>query len=73
MKFKILAAGLLFGFVFSSCHDEMTYKENTAYEKDYIEAHYKNVVGLISDVYLMLDYDHGQEYGGAMLASATGE
>ncbi len=72
MKFKIVVTTILCGFSFLSCNDEMNYNEHSNYDKEYIENHYSNVVGLISDIYAKVDYDFGN-YSGAMLASATDE
>lgn len=72
MKFKIVLTGLVCSIMFSSCNDEMEYKEHTNYDKDYIELNFNNISGLISDIYAKLDYDFGN-FGGAMLASATDE
>lgn len=73
MKLKIVLTGLIFALTFSSCNDEMKYKEHTNYGKDYMELNFNNVSGLVADIYAKLDYDHGGDYGGAMLASATDE
>ena len=73
MKFKILFTGLACVLALSSCNDEMNYREHTNYGKDYMKLNFNNVSGLVADIYAKLDYDHGGDYGGAMLASATDE
>ena len=57
---------------FSSCSDEMNYKEYNVYEEDYIKATFGRVGGLMTRIYNDLDYDFGN-YSGAMLSSATDE
>lgn len=56
-----------------SCSDEMNYNEYNIYEKDEIEGDFEYVGGIVSTIYRYLDYDYGQNCGGAMLASATDE
>ena len=57
----------------ASCSSEMNYNETNTYEKKDIETEYDYVGGLVSTIYRTLDYDYGQNYSGAMLASATDE
>lgn len=59
-------------FLFASCSEQMEYRENQNYQKDYIQLNFSNVGGLISNIYAQLDYDFGN-YDGAMLASASDE
>lgn len=59
-------------FLFTSCNEQMEYRENQNYQKDYIQLNFSNVGGLISNIYAQLDYDFGN-YDGAMLASASDE
>lgn len=72
MKLIKACIGLAFLFTLSSCKDDMEYKENTNYGKDYMVLNFANVSGLIADIYELLDYDFGN-FGGAMLASASDE
>lgn len=51
----------------------MDYHEYSNYGKDYMETSYGKVIGLVTNIYGMLDYDFGQVYGGGMLASASDE
>ncbi len=57
----------------ASCSGEMDYSETNTFEKKDIEAEFDYVNGIISTVYRTIDYDYGQNYDGAMLASATDE
>ncbi len=57
----------------ASCSDEMDYSETNTFEKKDIEVEFDYVDGIISTVYRTIDYDYGQNYDGAMLASATDE
>ncbi len=57
----------------ASCSGEMDYSETNTFEKKDIEAEFDYVDGIISTVYRTIDYDYGQNYDGAMLASATDE
>ena len=59
--------------VFASCSDQMDYSETNTYEKKDIVTEYDYVGGLVATIYRTLDYDYGQNYSGAMLASATDE
>ena len=51
----------------------LDYHEYANYGKDYIDESYENVIGMITNVYSILDYDFGQTYKGGMLASACDE
>ena len=75
MKLRLLSIlfGITFGIVITSCSDNMNYHEYSLYQKDYIDATYDNVTGLVTNIYTMLDYDFGQNYSGGMLASACDE
>lgn len=73
---SILVAGVLcccMASMFSSCSEQMNYEEYTVYTKKDIEGDFEYVGGLMSTIYRQLDYDYGQDYNGAMLASATDE
>lgn len=59
--------------VLASCADNMNYHEYANYGKDYIDDSYEHVIGLVTNIYSMLDYDFGQVYSGGMLASACDE
>ena len=72
MKLIKTVLGLAILSAFSSCQDDMEYKENTNYGKDYMVLNFANVSGLIADIYELLDYDYGN-FDGAMLASASDE
>ena len=40
----------------------LDYHEYANYGKDYIDESYENVIGMITNVYSILDYDFGQTY-----------
>lgn len=72
MKTKYFAYALL-AVALSSCSDNMDYNETNIKDRDYIAQAFGKVGGFMTDIYNHLDYDFGQGYGGAMLASATDE
>ncbi|MDE5813147.1 MAG: RagB/SusD family nutrient uptake outer membrane protein [Muribaculaceae bacterium] len=51
----------------------MNHKEFKIDGEDYIQRDFDKVGKITTHIYRDLDYDHGQTYGGAMLASATDE
>ena len=57
----------------ASCSGDMDYSETNTFEKKDIEAEFDYVGGLMATIYRTIDYDYGQNYSGAMLASATDE
>lgn len=63
----ILSLGL------TACSDQMDHKEFKIDGEDYIQRDFDKVGKITTHIYRDLDYDHGQTYGGAMLASATDE
>ncbi len=73
MKIKTIIFGVSCLAVVSSCENNLDYHEYSNYGKDYIETSYENVIGYVTDIYSMLDYDFGQDYAGGMLASACDE
>lgn len=73
MKAKYIFSGLLALTLVSSCSDNMDYNETNIKDRDYIIQTFGQVGGLMTEIYNHLDYDYGQSYGGAMLASATDE
>ena len=73
MKTNKILVGLLSLLALSSCSDKMDYNENVVKGKDYIAQTFEKVGGLMTHIYLDADYDYGQDYSGAMLASATDE
>lgn len=66
-----MAAMLAAAAVLASCN--MDYNEYNVYDKDYIAEDFLNVGGFITKLYNTVDFDYGNMYGGAMLASATDE
>lgn len=73
MKAKYIFSGLLALTLVSSCSDKMDYNETNIKDRNYIIQTFGQVGGLMTEIYNHLDYDYGQSYGGAMLASATDE
>ena len=74
MKLKHIISGVaLLTLGLSACSDQMDYKEYKIDGEDYIKRDFDKVGKITTHVYRALDYDHGQNYGGAMLASATDE
>lgn len=63
----------LFVMLFSSCGDQMDYKEYNVYDKDYIKQNFIRMGGFMTNLYNMVDYDFGNFSSGAMLASASDE
>lgn len=66
-----MAAMLAAAAALASCN--MDYNEYNVYDKDYIAEDFLNVGGFITKLYNTVDFDYGNMYGGAMLASATDE
>lgn len=73
MKLNKILYGALLLLSVSSCSDKMDYKETSVYDWDYVVKNFSYVGGLMTNIYNHADYDFGQNYGGAMLASATDE
>ena len=73
MKLKTIISGIALTIGLTSCNNIMNYHEYSLYQKDYIDATYDNVCGLVTNIYTKLDYDFGQNYSGGMLASACDE
>lgn len=72
MKFKtIIIGGIACMSALTAC--DMDYHEYSNYGKDYMDETYDNVIGMVTNIYSMLDYDFGQVYSGGMLASACDE
>jgi hypothetical protein len=71
MKLKNIVGGMACVAALTACSGD--YHEFSNYNKEYVSETYENVIGLITNVYTMLDYDFGQNYSGGMLASACDE
>lgn len=75
---KKLAVGVLSfllplsSFLFSSCSEQMDYKEFSIYDTAYMQKKFERAGGFLSTIYADLDSDFGN-YSGATLASATDE
>ena len=78
INYKKVAVGVisflfpLSSFLFSSCSEQMDYKEYSIYDAAYIQKKFERAGGLLSTIYADLDSDFGN-YDGATLASATDE
>lgn len=57
----------------AACSDQMDHKEYKIDGEDWVQRDFDKVGKITTHIYRNLDYDHGQTYGGAMLASATDE
>ena len=57
----------------ASCSDQMNYRETNVYDWDYVVKNFGYVGGFMTEIYNHADYDYGQNYAGAMLASASDE
>lgn len=71
MRLKNILSGVACTLVLSSCNWD--YHEYSNYGKEYVQETYDNVIGMVTNIYAMLDYDFGQTYSGGMLASACDE
>lgn len=74
MKLKYIIPGMaLVALGLASCSDQMDHKEYKIDGEDWVQRDFDKVGKITTHIYRNLDYDHGQTYGGAMLASATDE
>lgn len=74
MKIKnILLSLLCCPLLLGACSDEMDYNEFVSYNKEQIFSSFSRTMGFVTNVYGHLDYDFGNYFGGAMLASACDE
>lgn len=73
MKLKHIILGLTCLASFSSCSDEMNYKEFTNNDKEYVFSTFDRAMSFVTDIYGRLDYDLGNLYNGGMLAAACDE
>lgn len=71
MRIRRIATGLVCTAALAACN--MDYHEYTNYDKGYLAENYDEVIGFLTNIYVQLDYDFGQTYGGGMLASACDE
>ena len=72
MKLKKIFLSALAVLAFSSCSEQMDYKEFSIYDKAYMQKKFERAGGFLSTIYADLDSDFGN-YSGATLASATDE
>lgn len=73
MKLNKYIYGGLMLLGLGSCSEQMDYNETNVYDWDYVVKNFNNVGGFMTEIYNHADYDYGQNYGGAMLASASDE
>ena len=72
MKLKNIFLSVLAVLAFSSCNEQMDYKEFSIYDTAYMQKKFERAGGFLSTIYADLDSDFGN-YSGATLASATDE
>lgn len=72
MKLKNIFLSALAVLAFSSCNEQMDYKEFSIYDTAYMQKKFERAGGFLSTIYADLDSDFGN-YSGATLASATDE
>lgn len=72
MKLKNIFLSALAVLAFSSCSEQMDYKEFSIYDTAYMQKKFERAGGFLSTIYADLDSDFGN-YSGATLASATDE
>jgi len=72
MKLKKIFISALAVLAFSSCNEQMDYKEFSIYDTAYMQKKFERAGGFLSTIYADLDSDFGN-YSGATLASATDE
>lgn len=72
MKLKNIFLSALAVLAFSSCDEQMDYKEFSIYDTAYMQKKFERAGGFLSTIYADLDSDFGN-YSGATLASATDE
>lgn len=72
MKLKKIFLSALAVLAFSSCSEQMDYKEFSIYDTAYMQKKFERAGGFLSTIYADLDSDFGN-YSGATLASATDE
>ena len=72
MKLKNIFLSALAVLAFSSCSEQMDYKEFSIYDEAYMQKKFERAGGFLSTIYADLDSDFGN-YDGATLASATDE
>lgn len=76
MKMKIKNIIIAFSFslaILSSCSDEIDYNEIITYDKGDIFSSFDRTKNFVTNIYAYMDYDFGNYYSGAMLASACDE
>ncbi len=69
---KLVIGGFTLLLSMSAC-DNLNYNEYTSQDKEYMKVTYERIIGLLNNVYSLLDTDYGNSYSGGMLASACDE
>ncbi len=59
--------------IMGACSDEMDYNEFVSYDKEQVFSSFNRTMNFVTDIYGHMDYDFGNIYSGAMLASACDE
>lgn len=72
-KYILVSLAISINIILPSCKDEMDYNEFTGYDKHLVFSSFNRTNQFVTGVYSYLDHDFGEDYGGAMLASATDE
>jgi len=72
MKLRNILLGLSVLALFA-CKDEMDYNEFVSYNEEQVFSSFSRTMNFVTNIYSYLDYDFGDTYGGAMLASACDE
>jgi hypothetical protein len=73
MKLKYCFLTAITACIFTSCSEQMDYKEFKYDDAEYMKVKFERAGGFITTIYSKLDYDFGNNYSGAMLSSATDE
>lgn len=75
MKIKNIITGFCCSLLLltPACNDELDYNEIVSYNKADVFGSFDKTMQFVTNVYSYLDYDFGNYYGGAMLASASDE
>ncbi len=73
MKIKNIIIAFSFLLVFAACKEDMDYNEFVSYDENEVFSSFDRTKAFVTNIYSYLDYDFGNTYGGAMLASASDE
>lgn len=73
MKIKNIIIPVSCLFALGACSAEMDYNEFVSYDKEQIFSSFNRTMGFVSNIYGLMDYDFGNYYSGATMASASDE